>query len=78
MTFDTHRTHLVAPDTWFDLDVSCRTEADGAAHILIRVNGVEVSNFIDPLGTYPVGRIALQQHHDGSVVEFRSLLIREP
>ena len=72
------KTHLIAPDTWFDYDISCRTEEDGAAHIRIRVNGILVNDFIDPLGSHPVGHLAFKQHHDGSVVELRNLLIREP
>ncbi len=69
-------THLVAPDTWFDYGVLCRDEAAGT-HVTIRVNGVAVNDFVDAERRHATGHVALQQHHEGSVVEFASLEIRE-
>jgi len=69
-------THLIAPDTWFDYHVVCRDEPEGT-HVQIFVNGVLVTDFVDPERTHASGHIALQQHHDGSVLEVQSLEVRE-
>jgi len=70
------KTHLIAPDTWFDYHVVCRDEPEGT-HITIRVNGVLVTDYVDTERTHASGHIALQQHHDGSVIEVLSLEVRE-
>lgn len=68
---------LVGPDTWFDYHVTCR-DVEAGTHILIRVNGVPITDVIDPDRRHRTGHIALQQHHEGSVIEVRKLLAREP
>lgn len=68
--------HLVGPDTWFEYRVSCRsTEAGTEVHIW--VNDVLVNQFVDRKNSYTEGHVALQQHHEGSVVELRRLEVRE-
>jgi glucose/arabinose dehydrogenase len=69
-------TQLVAADTWFDYYVLCREEADGT-RIRIAINGVVVTDVLETERRYERGHIALQQHHDGSVVECAELWIRE-
>ncbi len=69
-------THLVAPDTWFEYRIRCQTDSEGT-HVTLRVNGIVVNDWVDELNAYPVGHIALQQHHDGSVIEVRRLEVRE-
>ncbi len=69
-------THLIPPDTWFDLRVSCRDEDEGT-RIGIWVNGIQTVDHLDRERLHGPGHIALQQHHDGSVLEVESLLIRE-
>jgi hypothetical protein len=67
---------LVAPDTWFDYHVTCRDEGDGT-RVVIRVNGVVFVDLLDAERRWAPGHVALQQHHDGSVVEVRELRVRE-
>jgi hypothetical protein len=43
---------------------------------VIAVNGKVVVDYIDEKNTYTKGYLALQQHNDGSVVQFRKLLMR--
>ena len=69
-------THLLAPDTWFEYRVLCRNDTDGT-RLTIRVNGIVVNDYVDVQRLHPVGHIAFQQHHDGSVVEIRRLEVRE-
>ena len=69
-------THLVAPETWFDLDVTCRDEEAGT-RVIVRVQGAVVVDTIDSERRHGPGHIALQQHHEGSQVMFRDLRIRE-
>jgi len=70
------KTGLVSPDTWFDYDVTCR-EDSGGTRVVIKVNGVVFADFLDTEERYGPGHIALQQHHDGSVVEVKELRVRE-
>ena len=70
-------THLIAPDTWFDYHVTCRDEP-GGTRITIRVNGVVVNEHVDTERRHATGHVALQQHHDGSVLEVKELAVREP
>jgi hypothetical protein len=48
---------LVPPDTWFTQEVI----ADGN-HIIIKVNGEKVVDYVDKKNTYTRGHFALQQH----------------
>ncbi len=69
-------THLVAPDTWFEYHATCRDEAAGT-RVTLRVNGVVVTDFVDAERRHAAGHVALQQHHEGSVVEVKELAVRE-
>lgn len=69
-------TELVPPDTWFTQSVTCRDEADGV-HVTIRVNGVVVVDTVDRERKFASGHVALQQHHDGSLVRFKDVEVRE-
>jgi len=69
-------THLVPPDTWFDYHVTCRDEPEGT-HVTIRVNGVVITDHVDAERRHATGHVALQQHHDGSVVEVAIVEVRE-
>ena len=68
-------TQLIPPDTWFDYHVTCREEEAGT-HITISVNGVLITDHVDPERRYRSGHVALQQHHEGSVVQFRDVRVR--
>ncbi len=70
------RPHLVAPDTWFRYQLSCRNEDEGT-RIRVTVNDVLFVDHLDRTRSFGPGHIALQQHHDGSVIEFRRIWIRE-
>lgn len=70
------KTELVPADTWFDYHVSCRDEAEGV-HVVIRVNGVVVNDFIDRQRLHARGHVAFQQHHVGSVVRVKDIEVRE-
>jgi glucose/arabinose dehydrogenase len=70
------RAHLVAPDTWFDYRVRCEDEKDGT-RIRISIDGVVVTDFLDRARRAAAGRIAIEQHHDGSVIEVKALAVRE-
>ncbi len=69
-------TTLVPPDTWFDYLVRCVDEP-GGTRIVLQVNGVTVVDHLDPERRHARGHIALQQHHEGSVIEAKDLWIRE-
>ena len=62
---------LIPDDTWWTQDVT----ADGN-HIVIKVNDKIVTDFVDTKNTYTKGYLALQQHNQGSVVEYRNLMMR--
>ncbi len=70
------RTELIPPGTWFTEEVTCR-DTDAGTHVTIALNGVVVTDFTDTERRHASGHIALQQHNDGSVVEFRSIEVRE-
>ncbi len=69
-------TTLVPPDTWFDYLVRCVDEP-GGTHITIQIDGVTFVDHVDPERRHARGHIALQQHHEGSVIEAKDLWIRE-
>lgn len=70
------KAQLVAPDTWFDYRVRCAEETAGT-RIAISIGGIVVTEFVDAERRCGPGRIAIEQHHEGSTVEIRSLAIRE-
>ena len=71
------KVHLVPSDTWFDYHVSVCDES-GGARLRIAVNGVLVTEHLDADRRYTSGHFAIQQHHEGSVIEVRDVYLREP
>ena len=69
------KAHLIAPDTWFDYRVRCADEARGT-RLSIWINGIQVVDYLDDQRRHTTGHIALQQHHEGSVVEVRDAFVR--
>jgi hypothetical protein len=69
-------TTLVPPDTWFDYRVRCVDEPAGV-HVTIWVDGVVFVDHVDAEKKHARGHIAIQQHHEGSVIEAKDLWIRE-
>ncbi len=65
------RKQLVKDNQWFTQHVTVRGN-----HIVIRVNGKVVVDFVDPKNTYREGYIALQQHDPGSVVRYRKIMVK--
>lgn len=63
---------LVPDDTWWTQDV--RAEGN---HIVITVNGKVATDFVEQKNTYTKGYLVLQQHNQGSVVQFRNLMMRD-
>ncbi|MDQ2901355.1 MAG: DUF1080 domain-containing protein [Acidobacteriota bacterium] len=59
---------LVPPDTWFNQHIVAQGN-----HIIIKVNGKTVVDYVDEKNTYTKGYLALQQHNKGSVVMFKNL-----
>jgi hypothetical protein len=62
---------LVPPDTWFEQHII----ANGN-HIVIKVNGKTVVDHVDEKNTHTRGYLALQQHHKGSLVQYKDLMFR--
>jgi hypothetical protein len=71
-SFSDIKEQLVQDDTWWTQHII----ADGN-HIIIKINGKTVTDFVDTKNTYMEGYLALQQHNKGSVVQFRNLMMRE-
>jgi glucose/arabinose dehydrogenase len=69
-------THLIASDTWFEYRVKC-TDTDAGTRIQVFVNGIRINDFVDTERRFGEGSIALQQHHDGSVIEFERIEVRD-
>ena len=67
---------LVPQDTWFDLVVRCETTPEGN-RITVRINGAEVNSGIDTAKKFAKGRVMLEQHHEGSVLEVKDLDVRD-
>ena len=63
---------LVKPDTWFTLEVLARGN-----HLLIKVDGKTVVDFVDPKHTHARGHFALQHSDPGTSVKFRTIEVKE-
>jgi hypothetical protein len=63
---------LVKPGEWFTHEVIARGN-----RIVIKVNGKTTVDYVDRANRFEQGCIALQQHHKGSVVEFKRLEVKE-
>jgi len=62
---------LIPDDTWWTQHIIAIGN-----RIIIKVNGKVVVDFTDPKNTYPSGHLALQQHNEGSVVQFRNTKVK--
>ena len=62
---------LVQDDTWFAQHIVAIGN-----HIVIMVNGRVVTDFLDNNYTYSSGRLALQNNGNGTVVQFRNLMVK--
>jgi hypothetical protein len=62
---------LIPDDTWWTQEV----HVDGN-HFVIKVNGKVVTDYVEATNKYTKGYMALQQHNQGSVVQFRDLMMR--
>lgn len=62
---------LIQDDTWWTQHIIAVGN-----HIIIKVNDKIVVEYIDAKNTYKSGHLALQQHNEGSVVEFRNLVVK--
>jgi len=69
-------TQLVPEDTWFEQHVTCLDEPEGV-HVTIRVNGVVVVDYVDAERKHAAGHVAFQQHHEGSIVNYKEVEVRE-
>lgn len=62
---------LVPDDTWWNEHI--RVQGN---HIVIKINGKTVVDFVDEKNTYMKGYLALQQHDPGSVVQYKNLQVK--
>jgi len=62
---------LVQDDTWWTQHVIVQGN-----HIIVRVNGKTTVDTVDERNRYTKGYLALQQHNQGSVVQYRNLMMR--
>jgi hypothetical protein len=60
---------LVQDDTWWTQDIIAQ-----GTHIIIKINGKTVTDTNND--RYTKGYLALQQHNQGSIVQFRNLMMR--
>ncbi len=70
------RVQLVQPGTWFRQQFRCRTTPAGT-RLTTSIGGVVVADVLDTSDEHARGHITLQQHHEGSEVEYRRLEVRE-
>ena len=62
---------LIQDDTWWTQHVIIEGN-----HIQIFVNDKQTVDFVDQANTYTSGWLALQQHNEGGVVEFKNIMIK--
>jgi hypothetical protein len=62
---------LVADDTWWTQHVIAIGN-----RIIIKVNDKIVTDYVDDKKTYTSGHLALQQHNQGSVVQYRNVMVK--
>ena len=63
---------LVPDDTWWTQHIICKGN-----HIVIKVNGKTVVDFIDEKNTFTKGHVAFQQHDPKSVVYYRNVMVKD-
>ncbi|MFN0172576.1 MAG: DUF1080 domain-containing protein [Bryobacteraceae bacterium] len=64
--------NLVPDDTWWEQHIIAQGN-----HIIIKVNGKTVVDYIDKENRFTKGYLALQQHDPGSVVQYKELMYRK-
>lgn len=69
-------TQLVGEGTWVQLRVTCVDEAEGT-RLRVWLGGVQFVDVLDRERRHTRGHIGIEQHHAGSVVEFRAIAVRE-
>ena len=74
-SLDSITTWIVPENAWFDYEIRC-VDTDAGTHITISVNGAEITDFVDTERLHGAGHIALQQHHEGSRIEAKNIMIR--
>jgi len=62
---------LVQDDTWWTQHIIFQGN-----HVTIKINGKVVTDCTDPQSRYTKGYFALQQHNQGSVVQYRHLMMK--
>lgn len=62
---------LVPDDTWWTEQITAIGN-----HIIIRINGKVVTDFVDDKNSYQSGHLAFQQHNVGSVVTYRHAMVK--
>ncbi|MCC6589033.1 MAG: DUF1080 domain-containing protein [Bryobacterales bacterium] len=62
---------LVPDDTWWNQHIIAQGN-----HIVIKVNGKTVVDFVDEKNTFVKGYLALQQHDPNSVVQYKNLMCK--
>ena len=75
-SFAVVKTRMVPHETWFTQRVVCKDEPAGT-HVQIYVNDVLVTDYVDATKKHASGHVAFQQHHDGSVVMYKDVEVRE-
>jgi hypothetical protein len=65
------REQLIQDDTWWTQHIIVEGN-----HIQIFVNDKKTVDFIDEKNTYTDGFLALQQHNQGGIVEFKNIMMR--
>jgi hypothetical protein len=63
---------LVPDDTWWTQHIICKGN-----HIIIKVNGKTVVDYVDAKNTYTKGHLAFQQHDPMSEVFFRNVMVKD-
>jgi hypothetical protein len=62
---------LISDDTWWTQHIIAIGN-----RVIIKVNEKIVTDYIDKKNTYQSGHLAFQQHNDGSVVEYRNVMVK--
>jgi hypothetical protein len=65
------REQLIADDTWWTQHIIAIGN-----RIIIKVNDKIVTDHVDTKNSFTVGHLALQQHDDKSVVQYRNLMVK--
>lgn len=66
------REQLVPDDTWWTQEIVCKGN-----HIVIKVNGKVVVDFVDEKNTFQKGHFAFQQHDPESEVYFKHVMVKD-